>query len=289
MISTLHPEPTVGLSPALQKTPVLPGHISPSAAKNYLGCSLRFYFERVQCIRKATTPALHLGKSVHAAFQAFHIARWRGGDDSPEATAMAFDDAFARLERDEGPVRFADQTEREKCRLDGLRVIAAYLDSPEALQGRPRAVEVRLHETLPGLSVPMVGAVDLIEDNLTAVDFKSAAAKPNADTAAFDHEIQLVGYQMMIEAATGETPPSLDLIYLVKTRTPQVIRIKSPPAGAHRKRRVTAMLETAVTGIAEMRYHPQPGMHCSWCQFRNECMTWPSAAHAPNNERRRAA
>ncbi len=26
--------------------------------------------------------------------------------------------------------------------------------------------------------------------------------------------------------------------------------------------------------IASSRYHPQPGMHCSWCQFKNECMAW---------------
>jgi hypothetical protein len=35
-----------------------------------------------------------------------------------------------------------------------------------------------------------------------------------------------------------------------------------------------ALLETAVEGIASNRYHPQPGMQCSWCQFKNECMAW---------------
>jgi putative RecB family exonuclease len=41
-----------------------------------------------------------------------------------------------------------------------------------------------------------------------------------------------------------------------------------------RKLRVIGLLETAVQGIAQARYHPQPGMHCSWCQFRTECMAW---------------
>jgi len=66
----------------------------------------------------------------------------------------------------------------------------------------------------------------------------------------------------------------LDLVFLVKTKTPQVIRVQSPPADAHRKRRVTALLETAVEGIASNRHHPQPAMHCSWCQYRTECMAW---------------
>ncbi len=279
MISCVQDPPfTTGLTPWAQ---TLPEHISPTAAKAYLGCSLKFYFERVACIRKPTPIALHLGKAVHAALQAFHLARWRGSDDSPETIAAAFDKSFSDLERDEGPVNFGNDIERDKTRLDGLRVVAAYLDSPEAMKDKPRAVEVLLKEEIPGLSVPLVGAMDLIEGDFTAVDFKSAAAKPDATHAAFDHEIQLVSYQLLIEAATGETPPSLDLVYLVKTKTPQIIRVASPPADARRKRRVVALLETAVEGIAAGRHHPQPGMQCSWCQFKNECLTWLPTQQVP--------
>lgn len=252
----------------------LPDHISPTAAKSYLGCSLRFYFERVARLKKPTPKNLHLGKAIHAALQAFHLARWRGGDDSPEAICAAFEKSFTDLERDEGPVNYDDAAEREKTRADGLRVVAAYLDSPEVLKGKPRAVEVMLKEEISGLSVPLTGAMDLVEDNLVPVDFKSAAAKLDMGSAAFDHEIQLVSYQLLMEAAIGETPPSLDLVFLVKTKTPQVIRVKSPPADKHRKQRVTALLETAVIGIVEDRFHPQPAMHCGWCQFRRECAAW---------------
>jgi putative RecB family exonuclease len=275
------PPPIAALNPWADTHPE---HISATAAKAYLTCSLKFYFERVACIRKKTPAALHLGKAVHAALQAFHLARWRGGDDSPETTAAAYDDAFLRLEREEGPVNFDDAAEREKVRQDGLRVIAAYLDSPEAMKEKPRAVEVLLKENIPGLSVPLTGVMDLVEGDFTPVDFKSAAAKPDPAGAAFDHEIQLVSYQLLLESI-GETPPSLDLVFLVKTKTPQVIRVSSPPADTHRKLRVVSLLETAVQGISEERFHPQPGMHCSWCQFRNECMAWTMRATA---ERRAA-
>ena len=243
-----------------------------------------FYFERVACIKKKTPVALHLGKAVHAALQAFHLARWRGGDDSPEALAAAFEKSFMDLERDEGPVKFKDEAEREKTRLDGLRVLAAYLDSPEAMKEKPRAVEVLLKEEIAGLSVPLTGAMDLVEGNFTPVDFKSSSSKPDPVNAAFDHEIQLVSYQLLMEAAIGETPPSLDLVFLVKTIKPQTIRISSPPADTHRKRRVVALLETAVEGIAAGRFHPQPGMLCSWCQFKNECLAWLPSKMLPERK-----
>lgn len=88
MIATLTDPPSgTGMN---RRACTLPEHISPSAAKTYLGCSLKFYFERVACIKKNTPVALHLGKAVHAALQVFHIARWRGGDDSPDTIAAAY-------------------------------------------------------------------------------------------------------------------------------------------------------------------------------------------------------
>jgi putative RecB family exonuclease len=145
-----------------------------------------------------------------------------------------------------------------------------------------------LKEDIPGLSVPLTGAMDLVEGNFTPVDFKSAAAKPDVGHAAFDHEIQLVSYQLLLEAI-GEAPPSLDLVFLVKTKTPQVIRVASPPADTHRKRRVTALLETAVEGIANSRHHPQPSMACSWCQYRHECKAWLPGMTVEDIHRKHAA
>ncbi len=108
----------------------------------------------------------------------------------------------------------------------------------------------------------MRGVIDLVQHDLTAVDYKTATAKPDAGHAAFDHELQLVTYQMMIEEATGDSPPSLDLIYLIKTKTPQVIRVKIPPADEQRKQRVADLYRVAYEGITTERFHPWTMMQC---------------------------
>ena len=270
--------PAIAAPPARASTgdidTTMPDHISPTAARLYLSCSLKFYFERVLEIKKPAAPGLHLGKAVHAALQAFHLARWRGGHDSPEAVEQSYRDAFWRLEREEGPVGFADGAEREKSLDAGLRVVRAYLESPEALKAKPVGVEVYLSERIPGLPVPLSGAIDLVQSDLAPVDFKSAAARPDPEQAAFENELQLVSYQLLIEATAGRTPPSLNLVFLVKTKVPQVVRVKVPPAEDGRKDRAVAMLNAAVDGIAEKRFHPAPGMQCSWCGYRQECMLW---------------
>ena len=56
MIATVHDPPVASGTPP--GAPGLPDHISPTAAKAYLGCSLRFCFERVACIPRPTSVAL---------------------------------------------------------------------------------------------------------------------------------------------------------------------------------------------------------------------------------------
>jgi len=261
-------------SEASSPSAIRPDYLSPSSVKSYLSCSLRFFFERVAQIRKPTTVALHIGKAIHATLQSFNLARWRGEDSSETAMEEAFSTHFLELEKTEGPVNYADEETRQKVRSCAWNTVKAYMTSGEVASQMPLGVEVGLSATIPGLSVPVRGVIDLVQHDLTAVDYKSTSAKPDNGYAAFDHELQLVTYQMMIEEATGDTPPSLDLVYLVKTKSPQVIRVKTPPANEQRKHRVADLYKIAYDGITTERFHPQPGMQCSWCQYRKECSGW---------------
>jgi putative RecB family exonuclease len=260
-----HPIPDAG-------TP--PRQISALAAVSYLTCSLRFHLERVPWDGKNASKRLHLAKAVHAALRAFHFARFHGGDHSPGALARVFEKAFVRMEDEEGPVDFEDGADRDAFRKCGLRMIGAFLDSREASLEIPASVGVRMTEEIPGLSVPLTGVVDLIDAAGNLVDFHCVEAKPGREEAKFGHEIQLVSNQLLVESATGRRPTSLDLVFLVLTKDPQVIRMKFPPADQHRRRRVTALLEIAVVGITAGRFHPQPGIQCGVCRFRQECGAW---------------
>lgn len=91
-------------SEASAPSTIRPDYLSPSSVKSYLSCSLRFFFERVAQIRKATTIALYVGKAIHATLQSFNLARWRGEDSSETAMEEAFSAHFLELEKTEGPV-----------------------------------------------------------------------------------------------------------------------------------------------------------------------------------------
>lgn len=174
---------------------IRPDYLSPSSVKSYLSCSLRFFFERVAQIRKPTTVALHIGKAIHATLQSFNLARWRGEDYGETAMTEAFSTHFLELEKTEGPVDYIDEETRQKVRSCAWNTIKAYMSSDEVSSQMPLGVEVGLSATIPGLPVPVRGVIDLVQHDLTAVDYKSTAAKPDNGHAAFDHALQLVTYQ----------------------------------------------------------------------------------------------
>ncbi len=181
-------------SEASSPSAIRPDYLSPSSAKSYLSCSLRFFFERVVQIRTPTTVALHVGKTIHATLQSFNLARWRGEGSSEATMEEAFSAHFHELEKTEGPVDYADEETRQKVRFCAWNTVKAYMSSDEVSPQMPLGVEVGLSASIPGLQVPVRGVIDLVQHDLTAVDYKSAAAKPDAGHAAFDHELQLVTY-----------------------------------------------------------------------------------------------
>jgi putative RecB family exonuclease len=251
-----------------------PEYLSPSAAKQYLSCSLQYYFARILRIPKATTPNLHLGKAVHAGLQEYHWTTMLEGEALPEHALSVYREVFDNPP-DGNPVSFQGDQERAESRVCGERVLTAYLEADVSkLEGQPLGVEVQLQEEFRDLELPLLGVIDLVKAGYVPVDFKTVGATPNLDQEAWQHQIQLIAYQVLIEAATAETVPHLELVFLVKTKTPKVIRHAIPAAGPQQKERFWQILRAIVEGIREERFYPQPGMHCNWCQFRQECAAW---------------
>lgn len=251
-------------------------HISASTVKLYLSCPLKYWFKKVLLLPEPASPAFHLGKSVHSGLQHFHRARWRGEDHDKETVLKAYSEAF------EAPgegAEYKDQAEREKTHEKDLSIVEAYLDSDHAkMPDIPLGVEVRLEEDLPDLPSPVLGYIDLVREGNVPVDYKTCASTPNLEQEAFQHELQLTLYQLLIESATGERVGGRELVFLVKTKKPRVIVHRMMSATEREKQRALDMSMAALDGIYHERFHPQPGMQCSWCSFRSECSQWTGGA-----------
>jgi len=248
-------------------------YLSVSRLKSFLSCRLKFYYEKVRGLRPPTSPNFQIGKAVHAGLQHYHTARWRGGDASPEPVVQAYHAAFADLEKDD-PVDYGDK-DRQECVDTGERVLRAYLASERATDPRRiLGVEVYLRMETGTLPIPLVGVLDLVVEGNVPVDFKTVHSTPDLEDEAWQNEIQLTAYHLLMVDATGEVPGPGELVYLAKLKTPKVITQTLPPVDATRIGRFAALAERYVEGVSREEYYPSPGMACRWCSFRRQCSAW---------------
>lgn len=248
-------------------------YISASRLKSFLTCRLKFYFEKVLGLKAPASPNLQIGKAVHAGLQHFHTARWRGNDASPEPVLEAYRRAYDELEAAD-TVDYKGK-DREECIATGERVIQAYLgsilvDDPRRIMG----VEVYLRSESIGLPLPLVGVLDLVRDGPTPLDFKTVGSTPDLAQEAWANELQLTCYHLLLGDATGETPDHGELVYLVKLKSPRVIRHELQAVTDTQIDRLKSLAETYTKGVSGEDYYPSVGMHCRWCSFRSECAAW---------------
>ncbi len=247
-------------------------YISASRLKSFLTCRLRFFYEKVLGLKAPASPALQIGKAVHAGLQHFNLARWRGGDTSPAATLQAYDKAYGELEV-QGPVDYEGK-DRTECIDTGQRVLDAYLGSD--LASDPRrilGVEAYLRRE-EGLPLPLVGVLDLVLEGNVPVDFKTVASTPVLEDEAWQNELQLTAYHLLMQDATGEEPGQGELVYLTKTKAPKIVKQVLPPVTQVQIDRLKALIDVYADGVSREDYHPSPGMSCRWCSYRTQCAAW---------------
>ena len=248
-------------------------HVSVSAIKDYLQCSLRYYYKRIEKIPEPASTNLLLGRCVHAGIEKFHRGRWRGESHDIKTVVDEYRLVFDE-EESKSPLDFKEG-QREILVEKGESLIRAYMDSDHAkMPDIPLGVEVMLKEDFPQLPSPLLGYVDLVRQGNIPVDYKTIGGTPNIELESFQHDLQLTGYQLMIEQATGEEVKGRELVFLVKAKTPRVIVHRLPPADEIAKARFWGMATAMLEGVYYERWVPQQGMHCAWCPYRQQCSQW---------------
>lgn len=253
-------------------------YVSVSRLKSFLGCRLRFYFEKVIGLPRPLSPSLHFGRAVHAGLQHYNLARWRAGDTSEPAVIAAYQKAFDNPEKDQA-VTFDSDEDKAELRAKGEPLLKAFLETQlVAPDIKPEGVELKLRAELPALALPLLGVIDLVKADHCSVDYKTIAATPDLKLETWLHDLQLTAYTLLVEEATGERSPGNELVFLVKTKTPKVIVHAVPPPKQVQRDRFARLVETYATGVANEDYFPSPGQACAWCSYRSECSAWNGGA-----------
>lgn len=247
--------------------------VSASRLGLWHSCRLKFYFRYVLQLKKAPTPSMHCGSTVHAVLQSWSMSRWRREPFATERFKALFNVRWLALQA-ESKIRWDDEEEAD--RSSSWRALEHYfIETPIKVDERPEAVEVAVSADLAQHGLPaLVGIIDLVRSGGRIVDFKLTGKTPDPEMVAHMHGTQLTAYSLLYRDATGREEGGLELHHLIRTKAPKCIITSMPPATEQQVTRLFRSIESYAEGVARQDFVPSPGFACMGCEFINECKRW---------------
>lgn len=265
-------EPSVSKPHRPRTIEQLAATVSASRIGCWQQCRLKFYFRYVLSVPKRATAALHIGKVVHAILQAWNMARWRGQAFNTELIQAWFETNW-RDRQARSAINWDGEEDAQRASTWVL-LQTYFAATPIPANERPEGVEVPMEAELSAGLPKLVGIIDLVRSGGRIVDFKTSGQTPVAEKIEHLHEMQLSCYATLYRDATGRKESSLELHHLVKLKTPKLVVTPVAPMTEVQQTRLFRAIESYLDGLARRDFVPSPGLHCSSCEYFNECRRW---------------
>jgi len=114
-------------------------YISPSRLGKWLSCPLAFKIQYIDGIRSPTTPALFLGKVVHASLETYYRHRQLGVILGPTDLLRRQSQSWNETAEKEG-MKFQSGADEEALKKLAMDLVATYVAQVPADEPRPLAV-----------------------------------------------------------------------------------------------------------------------------------------------------
>ncbi len=250
-------------------------HLSYSSLSAYQLCPKSWEWKYSKGIKAPPSPSLVLGSAFHSTIEAQLRAQVAGEQFEP---AQGWNTAWLQA-LEKGEINWGEESP-EQTYNQGLRLVA-HPDSQKLIQSISPAygedgklcVEKYIELRVPGVPIPIIGYIDVIETSGVLADFKTSARSWNADKAK--GELQPLFYLAALSQAGYKANPLYQFRHYVwlKLKTPQVQTFTTQ----HDLGRLFWILQTireVWQGISAGVFPPNNSTwKCSpkWCDYYNIC------------------
>ena len=255
-------------------------YISPSRLSCWLSCPLKFKIRYIDRIRTPTSPALFLGKQVHAGLEVFYRHRQLGVKLEPSDVVARMAAGWDQAVGEEN-MKFDSTDDELALKKQAVDLVAAYLAKIPTDEPPPLAVKVTMEAPLvdpvtgEDLGIPLLGITDLVTNDSgpVIVDFKTASK--SSRPSEISHEIQLTSYAYLFRRLTGEQEVGLEIRSLIKTKQPKVEFHRYGRRSEARFGRLFSVIREYLDALDNGRFNYRPGWGCAMCNFRKrQCRVW---------------
>jgi len=262
----------------LRKSP----HLSASAINDYVECGLLYKFGRIDRLpMEFTSDALEFGSVIHLVLAEFYQEKIMGNKLPLKEIHESFERQWIDAAEGRDDIQYAEGKDFETLLMEGKELLSVWYGKLPEDDFHVIGIEEPFTFNLPGIPIPIIGAMDLIEEDdegtLIITDFKTSGRAYSTDE--IDKNMQLSVYQMAAKANGFEDREILlRLDCLIKTKAPKFEQYWTTRSELD-ERRVARKIVQVWDGISKGVFVPNDtGWKCKNCGYKNACDEWFLAA-----------
>jgi putative RecB family exonuclease len=253
-------------------------HLSASGINEYVDCSLLYRFGRIDRLPMEFVAAeLELGTVIHKVLEEFYRAKMIGEKLLLKDLHEMFKTLWKKATTERPDIQFQEGQSAEVLSMLGVDLITVWFNKLQEDSFQVIDVESVFSFNLPGISAPIIGAIDLVEEDesgaIIITDFKTSARSYSIDEV--DRNQQLTVYQMAMKR-NGHAGHEILLKFdcLIKTKSPKfesywTTRSETDEIRMERK------IRQVWSGISKGIFIPNDvSWKCPRCHYRKACDAW---------------
>jgi putative RecB family exonuclease len=252
-------------------------HLSASSIGSYMDCGLSYKFGRIDKIPpEFKSDSQIFGIVLHKTLACFYIERKIGIAMTLKEIHEAFEEFWSMDAKEREDIKYTEGKNYESYLVEGRDLLSVWYDKLPKESFKVIGVEEGFAFYIPGLDIPIVGYIDLIEEDATSLiitDFKTTGRNYGDDEIDKNNQITL--YQMACKSngyADREILLKLDL--LIKTKTPKFESYYTTRS-KNEEQRLIKKIQHVWDGINKGVFLPNDtSWKCSGCQFQKACEKW---------------
>jgi len=251
-------------------------HLSISAINTYIDCGLLYWFSRVEkLIPEFKTDVLVFGTVIHRILEIFYQGILEGYKVSLADLCEGFEKHWHDSVNEH--VRFTKDNDFNSLLELGINALNIWYQSKPGENYRLLAVEEPFSFHIPGVPLPIIGAMDLIEEDpsgtIIITDHKTPA-KAMSEKDVHQNQ-QLTIYQMAAKNnGYGDREIILKFDCLVKTRQPKFEPYYTTRTDED-EMRLIRKIQLVWEGISKGIFIPNDlSWKCINCAFASACTQW---------------
>jgi len=253
-------------------------HLSASSINDYIDCGLLYKFGRIDRVpREFTADSLEFGTVIHKVLADYYQSRITSTPLTLKEMLGLFDDYWNQTDQRVTDLKYSEGKDFSTYLLDGRELLTAYYEKLPADDFTVLGIEEAFSLNLDGLSIPIIGAIDLIEEDASGTiiisDWKTSGRSYSSDE--IDKNFQLTVYNMAL-LSNGykgrEILSKLDCLIKTKSKKFEQYYTTRSQEEMHRAR---IKIMRVYEGIKREVFIPNDtSWKCSGCAFKSHCDKW---------------